>query len=320
MGGKHGSRTVDMISGNLTNLMAFITGIATLFSSAFGILERAPDAPEFALTLEEELERFTNGTPDMSQFRLTFEDNFDGDALDKSVWSGHYSPFGGPPLVRKGGYWSADLARVEDGKLILPLQYMAEGKDGGGPGWYSVGLDTDGEGSSAGFRQTYGYFEVRCILPACAHGWAAFWLSNDDVAHIGNYGRDGTEIDIFESPYYGTEDSGRISVNLHYDGYGKYLRSLKARRFPVEGDPYSEFNTYSLEWNENEYIFYINRAEVYRCNFGGVSRSPEYLLLSVELSGKNGVFSYDSLDKDREYDFIVDYVRAYQYKDRAAGN
>ena len=272
------------------------------------------DLSELIATLEDEIDRFAAyNMVDRTKFVMTFEDDFDGDALDRSVWTGHYSPYGGHSTVRKGGYWNSELARVEDGHLIIPLLYSEDGMDSGGPGWYTAGLDTDGEGDSEGFQQAYGYFEVRCILPPCP-GWAAFWLSNENVSRIGDKGMDGTEIDIFESLFYGTAKSNTVSSNLHYDGYGKRTRSFGAKRFPVEGDPYSEFNTYALEWNEKEYIFYINGEETIRSSFGGVSRNPEYMLLSVEVSGKNGMFPYKGLDRDREYDFIVDYVRVFQYR------
>lgn len=314
-----------MVQG-LSGLMAFITSITMLLGPLFGACQCTSDPSEtlqFMQTFEKELGRLCiSSMPDRTRFVLTFEDDFDGDALDRNVWTGHYSPFGGTSVVRKGGYWNADLARVEDGNLILPLIYQRSGMDGGRPGWYSVGLDTDGERDSGGFRQAYGYFEVRCILPDCGRGWAAFWLSTDGVTRVGDEGMDGTEIDIFESPYYNASSKGSVTSNLHFDGYGKEHQGLGAKRFPVEGDPYSEFNTYALEWNENEYIFYINGEETLRTDFGGVSRVPEFLLLSTEMPGKKGMYFYRNLDRSKEYDFIVDYVRVFQYKELAenAGN
>ena len=304
----------------LTNLIAFIISIASLFEPAsetdyyteFG----REDLSELIVTLEDELDRLADyNMVDGTKFVLTFEDDFDGDALDRNVWTGHYSPYGGTSVIRRGGYWNSELARVEDGKLIIPLIYSKDGMDGGGPGWYTVGLDTDGEGDSEGFQQAYGYFEVRCILPPCP-GWAAFWLSNNQMGHVGDKGRDGMEIDIFESLYYTYGKNNMVVSNLHYDGYGPNLHTYKGRPFPVEGDPYSEFNVYALEWNEKEYTFYINGEETFHTSFGGVCRNPEYLLLSLEVAGKDGVCAPD-IDESREYDFIVDYVRVYQYRELA---
>ena len=64
----------------------------------------------------------------------------------------------------------------------------------------------------------------------------------------------------------------------------------------------------------NEYIFYVNGKEYCRSNAGGVCQNPLYLILSVEMWGENAV----PLDRDADSapaDYIVDYVRAYQYND-----
>ena len=52
-------------------------------------------------------------TLDLSNYELTFSDEFDGDTLDASKWRAH-NGFG----VRKGGYWSASQAAVENGYSI----------------------------------------------------------------------------------------------------------------------------------------------------------------------------------------------------------
>ena len=88
-------------------------------------------------------------------------------------------------------------------------------------------------------------------------------------------------------------------------------------------NPYEEYNTYGLEWNKDAYIFYINGVETGRLSTGGVSDNPEYLILSTEIAGENGVANADrhgvgeiNLPKDgTAVHFLVDYVRVYQYKD-----
>ncbi len=73
-----------------------------------------------------------------------------------------------------------------------------------------------------------------------------------------------------------------------------------------------------IEWNESEYIFYINGVETGRSDFGGTSRVPEYLLLTAEVGGSNGAagtsWAGEALNTGAEpTDFVVDYVRVYQY-------
>lgn len=251
---------------------------------------------------------------DMDKFELTFSDEFEGE-LDRSVWSGHYQ-YGNKTESRKGSYWNQYLAETKDGNLVIPVVYLEEGMGGEGAGWYTAGVDTDSD-SPNGFSQKFGYFECRCILPEGADVWSAFWLMNDGVYEVDGSGRDGTEIDIFESDGYEEILNRNISSNLHFDGYGDDHQKLGAKRFLIKNNPYEEYNTYGLEWNEDEYIFYINGVETFRTSYGGVSQNPEYLILSVEMRGENGIPSERENAPGEEAQFVVDYVRVYQYKDMA---
>ncbi len=248
---------------------------------------------------------------DMDKFRQTFSDEFDGE-LNRNVWSGHYQ-YGNTTVDRKGSYWNQYLAQTKDGNLIIPVTYLEDGMGGKGAGWYSAGIDTD-EDSPDGFSQKFGYFECRCILPEGADIWSAFWLMNSGVFNEDGNGRDGTEIDIFESDGYDNFFKNSVTSNLHFDNYNEAHQKLGAKRFLLKNDPYKEYNTYGLEWNENEYIFYINGVETFRTDFGGVSQNEEYIILSVEMKGENGIPSQrENAPADDAY-FIVDYVKAYQYK------
>lgn len=265
---------------------------------------------------------------DMSKFTMTWNDEFDGDTVDSSKWGSEWWV-----TMRKGGYWHEDMASVRDDNLVIstryfdtPLEnrYYDKWKDSINfdeykPGYYSTILTTRGK-----FEQCYGYFEVRCILPASEGLWSAFWLMNEGVYEIDGKGDDGTEIDVFESFYYKDNKFGQdaIASNLHYDGYDEAHQHENVGYFFIENNPYEEYNTYGLEWNKDEYIFYINGYEVGRSNAGGVSDNPEYLLLSVEVNGKDGVAAKGnhgdirkSLGTDGCADFKIDYVRCYQYND-----
>lgn len=249
---------------------------------------------------------------DMDKFVSTFEDEFEGE-LNRNVWSGHYQ-YGRTSEPRVGFYWNQYLAYTENGNLVIPVTYLEEGMGGKPAGWYSAGIDTDSDAPD-GFSQKFGYFECRCILPKGTDIWSAFWLMNDGVYQVGNEGRDGTEIDIYESLCGDDLLSNAISSNLHYDGYNESHQALGDAKFLLKNNPYEEYNTYGLEWNENEYIFYINGVETFRTSFGGVSQNEEYLILSVEMRGKDGIPSERENAPAEDAFFIVDYVKVYQYKD-----
>ena len=248
-------------------------------------------------------------TLDLTGYKLTFADEFDGDSLDMTKWRAHD---GGD--VRKGGYWSTDLARVEDGNLIITTQYKDDGKNG--PGWYTCGLDT-----SKSFQQAYGYFECRCILPKGQGLWSAFWMTNSNVWKVSDDATQGAELDIMESPFWhlGSLMNRKITQNIHYSGYDLDTKYKNVGIFNLDNDPYENYNTYGLLWTPDEYVFYINGRETARTAYGGVSTQPEYMIVSCEVDGGDGAPTFGwsgNIEKNDKASFRaeykIDYVRAYQ--------
>lgn len=242
---------------------------------------------------------------DLSRFELTFEDEFEGETLSDTWWS--YSDG-----VRKGGYWDREQAFLENGNLVIRTQYQENGRFG--PGYYSWRATTKNT-----FEQAYGYFEVRCILPAAQGLWSAFWLTGENVK-TGVPATEASEIDIFESPLWlRHREKGIVTQNIHYGGYEtghRYTNVAVAKA----NNPYEEYNTYGLEWTPEEYIFYVNGKETGRSAFGGVCRNPLYLLLSVEVDGVGGKPSTgwsglitENTEDALPADFVIDYVRVYQH-------
>ena len=244
---------------------------------------------------------------DLSKFELTWADEFDGEEVNWDNWSGHFA--WQTTTIRRGGVWNKKLAAVKDGNLIIRTEYYPEGLDGGPAGYYTYGMDTRDS-----FNQTYGYFECRCILPKGYDLWGAFWLYCDGVCDVADQGKNGAELDVFESPYFGTKNSNMVSSNIHIDGYNEHHQAKGSKKFLLKGDPYSEFNTYGLEWNAEGYTFYINGEKTFSTDWGGVSEVPEFMILSVEVGGNDGIPQTNPLDGIDNSEFIVDYVRAYQYK------
>ena len=268
---------------------------------------------------------------DMSKFVEVWRDDFNGTELDTTKWGSSWWV-----TERKGGYWHEDMVRVENGNLIISAQYFDEPLenryydewhdeidfDEYKAGWYTADVTTQGK-----YEQTYGYFEVRCILPAATGLWSAFWMMNGQVVNVDGSGRDGTEVDVFESTYYKDNWWGNDGVisGIVYDGYGPEMQNASIGKVFIENNPYEEYNTYGVEWNENENIFYVNGYETGRLDAGGVSQNPEYLLLSVEFAGENGVQNSDrhgtgeiskTPAENWPAEFKVDYVRCYQYIDK----
>jgi len=282
--------------GGVTNPLLRLIAISTIIVQLLGVVFFDYPVTPFGPKL------------DMSRFELAWSDEFDGDGVDWNKWSGHYT-YGEAASVRRGGYFQRDMASVAGGNLIIRTDYVPEGLGGGGAGYYSYGMHTRDH-----YEQLYGYFEVRCILPKGRDLWAAFWLINDGTFNEDGSAADGAEVDIFESPNWGKKvGQDSVTHNIHFDGYGAMHQSQPQGAFYAH-NPYEEYNTYGLEWNEDEYIFYVNGVESARTSFG-VSHNPEILILSVEVNGENAVPS-EAVKNNTTYpaDYIVDYVRAYKYK------
>ncbi|MBR4050901.1 MAG: glycoside hydrolase family 16 protein [Clostridia bacterium] len=249
---------------------------------------------------------------DMSKFELKWEDNFDK-GFDTKYWQGHYVYGANDTQPRDTAMWNrGQVSFTEDGCLLITAEYKEDGPKGAG--YYSYGMETNpnkcyDEGYE-GYEQLYGYFEIRCILPKGAGLNPAFWLLSDGMWDDDTDGGvTGAEIDILETnTRYDPFDPSFNSIvqTIHVDAYDEAHKWENQGEF-YANDPYSEFNTYGVEWNENEYIFYINGVETARTSFGGVCQVPLYLIISL------GV---DERVDDNDYlpaSMVVDYVKCYQY-------
>ena len=252
---------------------------------------------------------------DMSRFELVFADEFDH-GFDDTIWQGHYVYGDNDTQPRDTAYWNRDqVSFTEDGCLKLTVEYKEDGP--AGANYYSYGMETNPNknynGRHTGYEQLYGYFEIRCILPKGQGLNPAFWLLTDGMWDDDTDGGvSGAEIDVFETPTdYDTDGKffGSVYHTIHVDAYGDAHRMEQQGDYYAD-DPYNKFNTYGVEWNSEEYIFYINGVETARTGFGGVCQVPLYLIISVGVN--DNVFENDFLPSS----MLVDYVRCYQYRSR----
>jgi beta-glucanase (GH16 family) len=233
---------------------------------------------------------------DGQKYVLSFEDNFDGTELDTTKWERC------PEEKRQDtiDYWDDDMSYLDgDGNLVI--ESCLDEKSGK---FLSGGVRTHGL-----FEQAYGYFEIRCKINTVPGYWTAFWLMSGDVLSEKNGGRDGTEIDIFESPYC-TEK--KIQHTLNWDGYGS---AHKAEGKIVDADVYDgNYHTFSLLWTKDEYVFYIDGNESWRTDAQkaqGTCEVPLYLKITSETGSWTGLPKAENFP-DYMY---VDYVKVYKAAD-----
>lgn len=239
---------------------------------------------------------------DLTGYNLVFDDEFDGDSLNMDVWK--HRGLG----TRRCGFNAESQAAVRDGNLYLTGEYLTDGVYG--EGWYTGMIS---------LKQHYlrGYYEIRCKCNKDKGFWSAFWIQspNNPYDHyISQGGVNGAEIDIFEAMSADAKlpmNKNSVTQTVHCNGWDDDVENIDSRclgKFKVGNDIYSEYNTYGVEWTEDEYIFYINGVESGRTSFGnGVSTIPEEVIVSLEIPDGGLPF-----EKDYQTQMVVDYVRIYQ--------
>lgn len=222
-------------------------------------------------------------------YRLTFSDDFDGNALDGKKWSLC------PEWKRQdvGGYWRDSETSIHDGEL-----------------WLRARIDDDGTPVSGAvrtlghFEQAYGYFEARMLWPDTTGFWGAFWMMCGNVGEEDGTAVSGAEIDIIESG-----ECARKGVNhaIHWDGYGSAHKSVShvISRVP---ELYEGWHTYGFAWTEDEYVFYIDGEETWRTSEPGICEEPGYMKLTTEF----GSWAAPIVPKELPAFCRVDWVRAWE--------
>ena len=235
---------------------------------------------------------------DGKTFSLTFEDDFDGDTLDSTKWEK-------VPLQKRqdlNNYWDESMVWLDgEGNLVIEMSYDKENDR-----FLSGAVRSRGK-----FEQAYGYFEIRCKVNNVPGYWTAFWLMGDSVNDETGGGRNGTEIDIMETPYYNKK---QVQNTLNWDGYG-YRHKSSGNVSDI--DVYDgEYHTFSLLWTAKEYVFYTDGKETWRTDAAaalGTCEVPLFIKISSETGSWTGIPDPEKLpDK-----MITDYVRVYKQTETA---
>lgn len=240
---------------------------------------------------------------DLSGYQIVLDEEFEGNALNTDIWE--YRASG----ERRNGFNSPNQVKVENGNLVI----TAEHKNGEyGEGWYAGMIN---------LKKLYckGYFEIRCKCNKDKGFWSAFWIQGSSPYdhYKSNGGIESAEIDIFEAMSADKllkAHRNCVTSTVHCNGVDDDIENIDSRcigDFKVGRDIYDEYNTYGLEWTDDEYIFYINGVESGRTSFGkGVCVNPEQVIVSLEIPGDG----LDKFDDDYKSYFTVDYVKIYEKK------
>lgn len=220
-------------------------------------------------------------------YLLTFADEFSGEVLDADRWRPRSL---GP---RKLGVVVEDTSRLDGrGHLVMSLRQAGD--------VYEIAQVS----TQQTFLQRHGYFECRARVNHELGAHTAFWLQSPELNQgLDDPARFGTEIDIFE--YHVRDGRQWVFHNLHWNGYGPEHRQA-GTRVAVPGVDQG-FHTFGLLWTPDEYVFFVDGQETWRTT-EAVSQIPQYLILSVELSGWGGDVALATLPDE----IVFDHVRVFQ--------
>jgi len=160
----------------------------------------------------------------------------------------------------------------------------------------------------------YGRVEVAAKLPQGTGVWPAIWMLPTDWEY-GQWPASG-ELDIMENVGF---DPYRVHFNIHTEAYNHSIGTNKGNSTTLD-DPHTTFNVYALEWFEDHIDFFANDDTIFTFeNENNTFREWPFdkrfhLLLNIAVGGSwGGQQGVDDAIFPQE--FIIDYVRVYQYND-----
>lgn len=273
-------------------------------------------APESAAetTQEETTEAATEAEadsdiPEIEGYNLLWNDEFNGDALDETIWN--YEPHepGWTNEELQEYTTSTDNVFVRDGNLVIKaIKSEKDGKD-----YYTSSKVTAQNKKDF----TYGKVVARAKAPEGKGLWPAIWMMPQDESYYGQWPKCG-EIDIMEvlgsdvKTAYGT---------LHYgEPHGEQQGTVVLDN----GSFADDFHEYSVEWEPGEMRWYIDDELYLTVNdwFTAVQGEDEkpypapfdqpfFVQMNLAVGGTWPGDPDENTDFDNA-EFEIDYVRVYQ--------
>ncbi len=202
-------------------------------------------------------------------YRLVWQDDFNGSALDASRWGAQSGP-------RLGSFMTPAAVSVAGGILTLTTYTDASGHETGF-------LSSEGR-----FTTTYGYFEARIRFQDSPGEWCSFWLlSPDNGKPLWDPATAGVEIDVVEHRV--TDQGGwtalrdMVAVGLNWNGYAADRQIVNSvvnapGNAPVQG----EWHTYGVLWTDAGYTYYVDGSAVWSTS-KAISKHSQHLMLTCEV-------------------------------------
>jgi hypothetical protein len=234
---------------------------------------------------------------DLSGFTLTWHDEFNQELnvlewgpiqaqAQNAQWIAH-TPWSGD--FGDSAFSRAAFSLLPGGGLKIKAWKTQDGK------WHS-GLLSSVDPKGNGFRQKYGYFEVKMQVPGGLGTWPAFWLS----AYPAN---PSAEIDVVEL-YGGWPD--KFHCNWHEWNNGAQTAG-SGITITAPTDLTTDFHIYGVLVEPNFITWYLDGEQVWQQPTMDAAKQPLGILLDYALGsgwGESGVANPSYLN--------VQWVRVYQ--------
>lgn len=237
-----------------------------------------------------------------ASYHLEFTDEFNDNTIDPNKWKVNVSQnsrAARPKLKIDDWWWVDENAYEENGNLVLRVSKPDENT-----------MHCGSINSQNKYERTYGYYETRIQIAEADKGThTAFWFHGENMKNVDGTGRDGAEIDVFESAWLGDYTKSVI----HIDGYGADHKA-NTRQYSTPGI-HEGYHTYGLHWTKDFLKIYYDG--VLKVTYTGiwVPQQDEYIWLSDGAS-----FGYEG-DNFISQPFgvlthaYVDYIRVWRQDD-----
>jgi beta-glucanase (GH16 family) len=237
---------------------------------------------------------------DKKEWRLVWQDEFDGNKLDRSKWRvevGYTGASNGELEVYTDRETNVYL---EDSNLVIVALKEQ----------YQEYMYTSGRLNTRGLHTwKYGRFEARIKIPYGPGIWPAFWMLGEDAITVG--WPECGEIDIMEN--IGSR-LDTVRGTIHGPGYCR--DDSVGADFTLKGHVFSnDFHIYAIEWDSEKIDWYVDDTKYLTLTKEDVPGKwvfdhPFYILLNFAVGG----FWPGYPDETTVFpqSMLIDFVRVYQ--------
>ncbi len=233
---------------------------------------------------------------------LTWNDEFEGDSIDSSVWTHELLPAYTYNNELQAYTDRDENSAVRDGQLIITgRQESYEGAS-----YTSARLNT-----STSASWLYGRIEGQLQVPSGIGTWPAMWMLPTDWSYGG--WPDSGEIDIME--HVGC-DPDMVHGTVHTGAYNHMLGTQQGGSMAVSAT--SSMHVYAVEWTPEQMVFSIDDTAYFTFDNDGAGDSATWpfdqrfhIILNLAIGGDwGGYCGVDAGAFPQEY--RIDWVRVYQ--------